>query len=356
MSPETEVRVSEQALRRFCLSVLERLGVSPGDAGVWTEVIVETSLRGVDSHGILVLPMYAEMLEAGGIRVDSPVEVINDQGSTLLLDGGNGIGSVVANQAMDLALDRAQKFGLSFVSVRNSNHFGMAGFYAMKSLPMAMIGGAFTNAGPAIAAWGGKTKVVGSNAMAIAIPAGDELPIVFDAAIGASAAAKIFLAMERGERIPADWMIDRDGQPTDDPQKLFAGGVLLPFGKHKGYGIGLILDVLTGVLSGGLFSTSVRSFGRDMSEPLGICHSFCALHVERFISVSQFRSRIDEMIKNVKASETLEGVDRVYLPGEKGFLTREDRKLNGIPLWGKLLSDLANLARRLSVELPFLAN
>lgn len=355
MSPETEVRVTEQALRRFCFSVLERLGVSPSDASIWTEVMVETSLRGVDSHGILVLPMYAEMLEAGGIRVDRPVEVINDQGGTLLLDGGNGIGAVVANQAMDLALDRAHKFGLSFVSIRNSNHFGMAGFYAMKSLPMQMIGGAFTNAGPAIAAWGGRTKVIGSNAMAIAIPAGDELPIVFDAAIGASAAAKIFLAMERGERIPTDWMIDINGQPTDDPQKLFEGGVLLPFGKHKGYGLGLILDVLTGVLSGGLFSTSVRGFGRNMSEPLGVCHSFCALHIECFISLVQFRSRMDEMIKNVKASETLEGVKRVYLPGEKGFLTRENRKLNGIPLWGKLRGDLEKLGRRLSIELPFQA-
>ncbi|CAN5687688.1 Ldh family oxidoreductase [soil metagenome] len=353
MIPENEVRVSEQALRRFCISVFERLGVSPGDAGIWTEVMVETSLRGVDSHGVLVLPMYAEMLEGGGIRVNSPVEVINDHGTTLLLDGGDGIGSVVANQAMDLALDRALKFGLSFVSVRNSNHFGMAGFYAMKSLPRDMIGVAFTNAGPAIAAWGGKTKVIGSNAMAIAIPAGNELPIVFDAAIGASAAAKIFLAMERGERIPSDWMIDRDGKPTDDPEKLFAGGVLLPFGKHKGYGLGLILDVLTGVLSGGLFSTSVRGFGRDMSEPLGICHSFCALDVERFIPVGLFNSRVDEMIKNVKASETLEGVERVYLPGERGFLTREDRKLNGIPLWDKLLGDLEKLARRLSIELPF---
>lgn len=353
MRPETEVRVPEQALRNFCISVLEHFGVSPADARVWTEVIVETSLRGVDSHGILVLPMYAEMLEAGGIKVDTRVEVINDQGSTLLLDGGDGIGSVVANQAMDLALNRAQKFGLSFVNVRNSNHFGMAGFYAMKSLPMEMIGGAFTNAGPAIAAWGGKTKVVGSNAMAMAIPAGQQLPIVFDAAIGASAAAKIFLAMERGERIPTDWMIDREGKATDDPQKLFAGGVLLPFGKHKGYGLGLVVDVLTGVLSGGLFSTSVRGFGRDMSQPLGICHSFCALNVERFISVSQFKTRMDEMIMNVKASETLQGVERIYLPGEKGFLTREDRKLNGIPLWGKILGDLDKLARRLSIELPF---
>jgi LDH2 family malate/lactate/ureidoglycolate dehydrogenase len=300
--------------------------------------------------------MYAAMLEAGGIKVDAPLEPIRDEGPTLLLDGGEGIGAVIANRAMDLALERAHEFGLSFVSVRNSNHFGMAGFYAAKSLERDMIGAAFTNAGPAIAAWGGKTKVIGSNAMAVALPADQELPIVLDLAIGASAAAKIFVAAEKGERIPTDWMIDRNGQPTDDPRQLFEGGVLLPFGKHKGYGLGLIVDVLTGVISGGLFSTSVKGFGRDMSEPLGVCQSFCALDIARFIAVDQFKRRIDEMISNVKRSERLEGVERVYLPGEKGFLTRQDRKQNGIPLWSKLVEDLKQLSERLSIELPFPAS
>jgi LDH2 family malate/lactate/ureidoglycolate dehydrogenase len=300
--------------------------------------------------------MYAAMLEAGGIKVDAPLEPIRDEGPTLLLDGGEGIGAVIANRAMDLALERAHEFGLSFVSVRNSNHFGMAGFYAAKSLERDMIGAAFTNAGPAIAAWGGKTKVIGSNAMAVALPADQELPIVLDLAIGASAAAKIFVAAEKGERIPTDWMIDRNGQPTDDPRQLFEGGVLLPFGKHKGYGLGLIVDVLTGVISGGLFSTSVKGFGRDMSERQGVCHSFCALDIARFIAVDQFKRRIDEMISNVKRSERLEGVERVYLPGEKGFLTRQDRKENGIPLWSKLVEDLKQLSERLSIELPFPAS
>ena len=321
-------------------------------ADVWTEVLIEASLRGVDSHGILVLPMYAAMLEAGGIRVDARLEVVSDNGPTMLLDGGHGIGPGIADGAMNLALDRAQEFGLSFVTVRNSNHFGMAGFYATKGLARNMIGVALTNAGPAIAAWGGKTKVIGSNAMAAALPAGKELPIVFDAAIGASAAAKIFLAAERGERIPTDWMIDRSGEPTDDPHELFAGGVLLPFGKHKGYGLGLIIDSLTGILSGGLFSVSVGGFGRDMSQPLGICHSFFALDIGRFIAVDQFKSRVDEMIGHVKSSEPVEGVDRIYLPGERGFLIHQDRKLNGIPLWAKLVADLKELGHRLSIQPP----
>ena len=323
------------------------------DADVWAEVVIEASLRGVDSHGILVLPMYAAMLEAGGIRVDARLEVVSDNGPTMLLDGGHGIGAVIADGAMNLALDRAREFGLSFVSVRNSNHFGMAGFYATKSLARNMIGVALTNAGPAIAAWGGKSKVIGSNAMAVALPAGKERPIVFDAAIGASAAAKIFLAAQRGERIPTDWMIDRIGNPTDDPQALFAGGVLLPFGKHKGYGLGLIVDCLTGILSGGLFSVSVGGFGRDMSRPLDICHSFFVLDIGRFIALEEFKNRVDEMIGHVKSSERLQGVDRIYLPGERGFLMHEERKLNGIPLWTKLVADLKELGQRLSIPTPF---
>jgi LDH2 family malate/lactate/ureidoglycolate dehydrogenase len=347
------MKVSEQALRSFCVSILERLAVSTKDAAIWSDVIVETSLRGVESHGILVLPLYAAMLEAGGIKPDAQLAVVKDDGPTMLLDGGQGIGAVIANRAMELALERAQRFGLSFITVRNSNHFGMAGYYAAKSLEHDMIGAAVTNAGPAVAAWGGRTKVIGSNAMAVAVPADQEPPVVLDLAVGASAAAKIYVAAERGERIPTDWMIDRNGEQTDDPKELFAGGVLLPFGKHKGSGLGLIMDVLTGVLGGDLFSTSVTGFSRDMSEPQGVSHSFCALDVSRFMPVDQFKRRVDEMVRNVKGSETLPGFEQVYLPGERGFLTRKERKENGIPLWSKLVKDLQQLSERLVVELPF---
>lgn len=347
-----EIRIHEPDLRRFCTGVLERLGVSNMDAEVWSNVIVETSLRGMDSHGILVLPLYAQMLEAGGIRTNSQLEVVNDNGATALLDGAGGIGAVVADRAMSLALERATQFGISYVTVRNSNHFGMAGFYAAKSLDRDMIGVALTNSGPAIAAWGGRSKVIGSNALAVAVPSGEEFPLILDIAVGASAAAKIFAAAEKGERIPTDWMIDQTGHPTDDPNALFSGGVMLPFGKHKGYGIGVIVDVLTGVLSGGLFSTAVKGFGRELSEPLRVSHGFCAIDIERFIPLHQFRSRMDEMIREIKKSEPMENVDRVYLPGERGFITRKERQELGIPLWSKLVEDLKRLSQRLNVKFP----
>jgi LDH2 family malate/lactate/ureidoglycolate dehydrogenase len=278
---------------------------------------------------------------------------VSDSGALLLLDGGGGIGPVIANRAMELALERARQFGVSFVVVRNSNHFGIGAYYAEKSLAQEMVGAAFTNAGPALAAWGGKSRVIGSNVIAIAVPAGEERPVVFDAAIGAAAGAKIFLAGERGERIPSDWMLDRDGSPTDDPKALLNGGVILPFGKHKGYGLGVLVDVLTGVISGGLFSNYVGQFAQDMSRPLGVCHSFAALDIRRFISIDQFKNRMDEMIRNVKKSEKREGVDRIYLPGERGLLTSEDRRRNGIPLHSKLITDLRRLGQRLSVSVPF---
>jgi LDH2 family malate/lactate/ureidoglycolate dehydrogenase len=346
------VLVESEALRAFTLAVFAKLGVTPEHASVWADALIETSLRGIDSHGILVLPIYASMIEAGGVRLDSRTETVADTGATVLLDGGFGIGFVVAETAMNLALDRAGQFGLSFVSVRNSNHFGTAAYYVMKSLPKDMIGFALTNASPALPAWGGKTRVIGSNAMGVAIPAGEELPIVFDAAIGEAAGAKIFLKAQKGEPIPSDWILDKQGNPTEDPKALMDGGMILPFGKHKGYGIGMILDVLTGVISGGLFSTFISDFGRNLSEPLGVCHSFAALDIRRFIPVPEFKSRIDQMIRNIKRSETREGVDQVYLPGERAFLTYRQRQQTGIPVHSRLIADLRALAQKLSLEPP----
>jgi L-2-hydroxycarboxylate dehydrogenase (NAD+) len=347
--------ITEPTLRGFCEAVFGKLGVEAADAKVWADALTETSLRGIDSHGVLVLPMYAAMIEAGGIRVSSQIETVVDGGTTMLLDGRGGIGFVISDRAMDLALERAASLGVSFVTVRNSNHFGAAGYYAMKSLPRDMIGIALTNASPALPAWGGKTRVIGSNAMAVAVPAGQEFPIVYDIAIGAAAGAKVFLMGQKGKPIPDDWMIDKEGRPTNDPRALFDGGLILPFGGHKGYGLGIILDVLSGVISGGLFSTQVPGFAQDMAKPLGACHTFIGIDIGRFLAVDEFKSRVDEMIRNIKASSPIEGVERVYLPGERGFLTREDRLKNGIPLHGKLAQDLCNLAARLSIDLSLAA-
>ncbi len=345
----TEIRVGEQQLREFCIAVFRRLGVSSEDASIWADVLLESSLRGIDSHGVVVLPMYAEMLRAGGIKTKAPLETIYDGGPILQLDGNGGIGQVIANRAMDLALERAQQFGISLITVRNSNHFGMAGFYAAQGLARDMIGMALTNAGPALVAWGGMSKVIGSNAMAIAVPTREELPVIFDSAIGAAAAARIFVAAEKGERIPADWMLDREGEPTTDPNVLFQGGVLLPFGKHKGYGLGIVVDSLTGVLSGGLFGTAVGGFGRDMSQPLGVCQSFGAVDIGRFLPVDEFKSRMDYLVCEIKGSRLRPNSERIYLPGERGFLTRAERRQNGILLWEKLARDLNKLARVLSL-------
>ncbi|HEY6331290.1 MAG TPA: Ldh family oxidoreductase [Blastocatellia bacterium] len=344
--------ISEPELRAFCEAVFMTLGVESADAQVWADALMEASLRGIDSHGVLVLPMYAAMIEAGGIVASSRIETIYDGGATVLLDGKGGIGFVISARAMDLALERAASFGISFITVRNSNHFGAAGYYAMKSLPRDMVGIALTNASPALPAWGGKTRVIGSNAMAVAVPSGRKFPIVYDIAIGAAAGAKVFLMGQKGKAIPDDWMIDKEGRPTNDPGALFDGGLILPFGGHKGYGLGIILDVLSGVISGGLFSTQVPGFAQDMAKPLGACHTFMAIDVSRFLPVDEFKSRVDEMVRNIKASSPVEGIERVYLPGERGFLTREDRLKNGIPLHRKLAQDLCTLAARLSIHQP----
>jgi LDH2 family malate/lactate/ureidoglycolate dehydrogenase len=349
--PDGNAVISSNECRRFCKAVFNKLGVSDSHGELWADALLDASLRGVDSHGILVLPMYAAMLRSGSIDPNGTTRKLTDSGAIALLDGGGGSGFVVSASAMDLAIERAAGYGIGYVAVRNSGHFGAAAYYAMRCIPEKMIGIALTNAGPALPAWGGKTKVIGSNAMAVAAPAREEFPIVFDTAIGAAAGARIFLAGQRGERIPPDWMITREGLPTDDPGELFNGGMILPFGKYKGYGLGVVVDLLTGVISGGLYGTHARGFGQSMSQSLEVCHAFLAIDIRRFMPVEEFESRVDDLIAQIRKSEPAPGFAQVYVPGERSFLTRRVRADAGIPLHAKLVEDLQHLAQDLSLDL-----
>jgi LDH2 family malate/lactate/ureidoglycolate dehydrogenase len=303
----------------------------------------------VDSHGVIRLKIYTEHLKAGGFKADvSPIAIKKDE-ATALLDAQQGLGQVAAMEAMRMAIAMAAKSGVGVVAVRNSNHFGAAAFYALEAARAGMIGLATTNAGPSMAPTGGCERRLGNNPVAIAVPAMRHPPIVLDLATGAVAWGKIFLAQQEKRKIPTSWALDKHGQPTDDPGVAADQGLIQPFGGYKGYGLSLVLDILSGVLSGGGFSTAVNGLYEDIAAPSQVAHTCAALRIDSFLPLEEFGARVDAMIDLMHSSRPASGTDRIYVPGEIEAETERRRQTEGIPLSEALLDELQRLGAELRV-------
>src|SRR6185503_10206934 len=289
-----EIKVSAGRLRKFCGACFGKLGLSSPNAKLTAENLVFANLRGVDSHGVIRLKIYTDRLRASGFKPKARPRIVAEQESSALLDARHGVGQVAASAAMKLAIRKARQSGVAVVSVKNSNHFGASAFYAMQALEHGMIGFAATNAGPTMAPAGGREGRLGNNAMAVAVPAGRFSPIVLDMATGAVAWGKIFVAQQEKKRIPTSWALDKDGVPTDDPNAAAHQGLIQPFGGYKGYGLSLLIDILTGVLSGGGFSTQVRTLYQQIETPSQVAQTCAALRVDAFMPLAEFRQRVDE--------------------------------------------------------------
>jgi LDH2 family malate/lactate/ureidoglycolate dehydrogenase len=344
-----EPRVLPDALLRFCCGCLEKSGLAGSAAQITAENLVFANLRGVDSHGVIRLKVYVDRLQAGGFKAGAQPRVVAEDGSTALLDGEGGMGQVTGMAAMELALAKAEQNGIGWVTVRNSNHFGAAAFYALRAVDRGLIGFAATNAGPTMAPSGGREARLGNNAFAITIPAHPHPPLVLDMATGAVAWGKIFVAQQKKQKIPTTWALDRHGVPTDDPEAAARGGLIQPMAGYKGYGLSLVLDIITGVLSGGAFSTGVRTLYRELESPAGIAHTCAALRVDRFIPLPIFQQRIGEMVELLRSCPTAPGAERVYVPGELEHATAQLRRAEGIPIHRVLLDELNALAAELGV-------
>ena len=246
-----ELKVPADKLLKFCSACFGKLGLPSQNARLTAENLIFANLRGVDSHGVIRLKIYADRLRAGGFKVDRKPQVVCEQAASAVMDAQHGVGQIAAMAAMKLAIAKAQQAAVAVVGVRNSNHFGAAAFYAMQAVGHCMIGMAATNAGPTMAPSGGREARLGNNAFAVAVPAGKYPPLVLDMATGAVAWGKIFVAQQEKRKIPTTWALDKHGVPTDDPNAAAHQGLIQPFGGYKGYGLSLLLDILTGVLSGG---------------------------------------------------------------------------------------------------------
>jgi LDH2 family malate/lactate/ureidoglycolate dehydrogenase len=345
------LNLSYEELEHFGFSALEKVGVPNDDAAATLHALLLSDLRGIDSHGIRLLPIYIQRIEAGGVARTPDIRVLCDSAATALLDGGSGLGQVVGARAMRLAIDKASKVGAAFVTARNSTHCGSAGSHAMLALDCDMIGACFSNTFASMAVWGAAGSSIGNNPMAIAVPTGRHAPFVLDMATSITSWQRIYMAMERGEKIAPGMVLDPQGKPTDDPKNA-RGGTILPMAGAKGSGLAVAIDLLTGVLSGGAFAKHVGMLITDFSTPENVSTSYIAVDVSHFLPVEEFQRRADQFIDELKASPKAESVPEILMAGEPEHRKMLQRRSQGIPLAAATRESLRKLGDRLGVPLP----
>lgn len=357
MAEEAEIRVQADALRDLVQRILEFYSVPPDEAFTVADVLVRGDLRGVHSHGVARLEQYyVGRLRKGLVEPKAKAVIVRETPATALIDGGNSLGAVVSKYAMEVCLKKAQEVGVGVVAVKNSNHFGIAGYYAMMALPLGMIGIALTNASPRVAPTYGRAAMFGTNPIAIAVPAGEERPFVLDMATSVAPLGKIEVHERHGLPLPMGWAIDKEGRPTTDPKAFRDGGALLPLGGfaetagYKGYGLAIAVDILCGILPGAGACLGVLSSLPTQEKPTNIGHFFAALRIDLFRDPGEFRAAMDDTIRSLKDSPKAPGEERIYIAGEKEFEKEEEYRRTGIPFLPVVINMLKRLAAEANVE------
>ncbi len=352
-------RYSKEALMDFVVRYLTKLSVPEADARIVGEVLIAADLRGIDSHGLHRLgSYYGNRIGRKLMDPHTPHKVVTETATTALIDGGNGLGQVAGYHAMLRCIDKAKQSGLAAVTVNNSNHYGIAGYYSMMALEHGMIGVSMTNSQPFVAPTFGKKPVLGTNPLSVAVPAGKEYPYVLDMATSAVAYGKIQIYNKKGEPIPDGWGIDSDGQPTTDPANIKAEGIgaLLPLGGleitsgYKGYGLSVMVDILCSVLSGGNHLTNVK--GPSSQDPTGVSHFFMAIDVAAFRPMVDFTAQMDDMIGILKNAPLAAGQERIYIAGEKEYELEKYNQEQGVPLLQQIVDDLERDAAAVGISFP----
>lgn len=358
MSQET---FSYGKLFDFTKAILQKIGCSEEHAATSARVLLSADLRGIDSHGVARLSGYVRLWEVKRVNTGPALKIIHETPSTAVVDGDSGLGLVVAPYAMQIAIEKAKKVGTGWVSVQNSNHFGIAGYHAMMALQYDMIGIAFTNASPLVSPTFSVERLLGTNPICVVIPAGEEPPFVADLATTTAANGKLEILQRKGGVAPLGWIQTKEGKPSTDPHELKAGGALLPLGgdrdhgSHKGYALGAIVDIFSAVLSGANYGPWVPPFPAYVPMPdeqpgKGIGHFFGAMRVDAFRPADEFKKHMDKWIKRFRAAKTVLGQEKVLIPGDPEREMEAERMKNGIPLLKPVVEDLRYLGERFSVH------
>ncbi|WUJ69094.1 Ldh family oxidoreductase [Kribbella soli] len=348
---DRRVLVRPDWLQATVSAVFTAVGFDPADAGKIATALVEADLRGVSSHGVMLVPMYVERLNAGGVTRERELDVLYDAGAAMVADARGGMGQLSSPQAMGHAIERAGRYGIGLVSVRNAHHFGAASRWAMQAGQAGCIGIAMSNTTPLMPAPGGAERIVGNNPLAIAVPTKAGVEIVLDMALSAVALGKIRLAASAGRSIPDTWATDPSGTPTTDPEEAVLG-MLLPAAGHKGFGLALMIDVLTGVLSGGGWGDQVRPLYREPDRPNDCAHLFLAIDPELMGGVESFRLRSSGLAARVRGSATAPGVSRLHLPGEIEAERAAYQRRHGVLIERSGLDGLLEAARAVGAVVP----
>lgn len=346
----------------FSFKIFLAIGCREEDAVTATNTLLSADLRGVDSHGIARLSGYVRLWEVKRVNAQPVIKIIHQTPSTAVVDGDSGLGLVVAPFAMKLAIEKANQCGTGWVSVQHSNHFGIAAHHAMMALENDMIGIAMTNASPLVAPTFSTDKMLGTNPICVAAPAGDEPAFVADLATTTAANGKLEILQRKNEQTPTGWVQDRDGNPSSDPHILKQGGALLPLGgdrehgSHKGYALGAIVDIFSALLSGANYAPWVPPFPAYVPLPekqpgKGIGHFFGAMRIDAFRPAHDFKFHMDEWIRGFRNAKPMAGHEKVLVPGDPEREFEAIRKQQGIPLLEAVVSDLQQLGQRFQIDL-----
>ena len=357
----TEQIFSYQRLFDFTKSILQKIGCPENDASIATKVLLSADLRGIDSHGVARLAGYVRLWEVKRVNTKPEIKILHESPSTAVVDGDSGLGLVVAPRAMQVAVDKAKNAGTGWVSVQNSNHFSIAAYHAMMALHYDMIGIALTNASALVAPTFSVERLLGTNPICVAIPAGEEPPFVADMATTTAANGKLEILQRKDGVAPLGWIQNKDGAPSTDPHELKAGGALLPLGgdrehgSHKGYALGAIVDIFSAVLSGANYGPWVPPFPAYVPLPdeqpgKGIGHFFGAMRIDAFRPADDFKKHMDKWIKRFRSAKTVAGQAKVLIPGDPERAIENSRMKNGVPVLKPVIEDLKFLGEKFSVD------
>jgi LDH2 family malate/lactate/ureidoglycolate dehydrogenase len=356
-----ETIYSYAKLKELAYQIFIKIGSTSDDARLASDVLLSADLRGIDSHGIARLSGYVRLWEAKRVNAKPNVKITYETPSTAVVDGDAGLGLVVAPKAMEVAIQKAKVSGTGWVSVKNSNHFGIAGIHAMMALEHDMIGMAMTNASPLVAPTFSLERLLGTNPIAVAIPAGEQPPFVADMATTTAANGKLEILQRKGNEAPIGWIQNKNGQPSTNPYELKDGGALIPLGSdyehgsHKGYCLGSVVDIFSAVLSGANYGPWVPPFVAFLSPPAdpvgeGIGHFFGAIRVDAFRPASEFKEHMDKWITRFRNAKPVAGQSHVLIPGDPEREIEKQRRKKGIPLNPKVEEDLKEVAKKFSVQ------
>ena len=349
-------RVSFVDLKGFCCRVYMKVGVPAAEAEIVAGLLARSDLRGVETHGVTRLPIYILRLQKGYVRKECKLTTVKEKGPTAFLEAHGSMGHITAYRCMEKAIAKAEEYGIGWVSVKDSGHFGVAGLFPMMALNKDFIGCVVSNSAPMMFPWGGKERIIGNNPLAYAIPADQCPPVVLDFSLSVVSSGKLILARKKAERIPLGWAVDKEGLPTEDPYDGYeGGGSLMPVGGHKGYGLVLVHEILTAVLTGGKVTSRIKSlYEEDKTGIQGTCHSFMVIDPDCFIGKEAFKKSMDHYIKSIKESAKAKNATEILIPGEPELRTETERLREGIPLPEATLKELTALGESLGISLSLM--